>query len=281
VVNRVTAAFRQAFKIWHKDNPALLSAGISYFTLFSIVPAFVISIALAGHVFETYVPKQRIFGEIANLFNPEAAAAVQTMLFAANKSAAPATFFGILLLIWGASRAFWSLQSALNIIWGVADKPRKVHHFVMDRVKALLMIVGAGLLFAIFFALDLSLTFVRRHLRVYLPHLAVRLFVVSTSYALFLGLFTLLFAMTFKFLPDVHITWKDVWAGAFVSAILFALARYLIALYFLFSMMATVYGAAGSVIVLLVWIYFSTQILLFGAAFARAWSRPVTTLKIL
>src|SRR5262249_25422223 len=157
--------FREAFHLWHKDNPAMLSASISYFSFFSFVPALVIFVAVAGHMFEVHVPKQRIFYNVSNMFNPQAAMAVPKLIASPNKSAAPATIFGVLFLMWGSSRAFWAIQNALNMIWGVGGKPLKVHHFVMDRVKAFLMICGVGVLLTIFFLLDLGWAFVKRKLR--------------------------------------------------------------------------------------------------------------------
>jgi membrane protein len=268
----------RSFKAWRRNNPAFLAAGISYYAVFSVVPALILALSVTGHIFRKSHTQGALVGELATLFNPDVAASIQALLKSAQKTATTATLVGIGLLLWGASHVFTSLQYVLNIVWQV-PKRGGIGHLVAGRLKSFAMILTLCTAVVIFLSLDLGLAFVKHHMPDMVPRFMIRLMIQAASYSLYLGLFTVLFAMVFKFVPQTRVAWKDVWTGAFFTALMFTIARTVIAVYFSIRVIGSLYGAAGSVIVLLVWVYFSMQIFLFGAEFTHEYanaSRPKT-----
>ncbi len=274
-VQKFPGLFSEAFKAWKKGRPAMLSASLSYFTLFSLVPAIVITLKLSGQVFEALTVKQKMLEEIADWFTPEVATSVQTLLSAAEKASAKATLFTAGFLLWAALRMFTQIQDALNDVWNVGA-PKGFRDWLASRFRAVLMIAVFSVVVILFLSVDLTFAVLKKSLVKIFPVVLIKGVIPFISFSLALALFTVLFAMIFKLLPDRPIAWKDVWVGAMVSSLLFAFARWLITFYFSHSLIASFYGAAGSVLVLLIWIYFSMQIFLLGAEFTRVYSESNT-----
>jgi membrane protein len=263
----------RSFKSWRANNPAFLAAGISYYTVFSIIPALILVLAFAGRFFKNPRTQATLIADLAEMFNPDVAASIEVLLQSAEKAATTATIFGVGLLVWGASHMFLSLQYVLNVVWEVPKAKGGIRYFVAGRLKAFAMIFIFCLALVVFFTLDLGLAFVKHHVPELLPGIVARIFIQVSSYGLYLSLFTILFAMIFKFLPQTRVAWRNVWTGAFFTAVMFALARTLIALYFSIRVIGSFYGAAGSVIVVMVWVYLSMQIFLFGAQFTHEYGK--------
>ena len=263
----------KAVNKWFDDRAATMGAAIAYYTVFSLAPMLVMVIAIAGLAFGQQAAEGALFGELAGLIGPESALAVQAMLRSAGgtRSGIFATAVGIGTLIIAATAVLSELQSALNVIWMVpASGGLGVWRFVKSRLLSLTVILVIGFLLLVSLVISTALAAFSNYLDWLLPGLATILDIVHLM--LSFGLTTVLFAMLFKILPDSSVEWKEVWLGAVIAALLFTLGKHLISLYIGSSNMASTYGAAGALIIVLVWVYYSAQILLLGAEFAKAYS---------
>jgi len=258
---------------WFGDNTFQLGAALSYYTVFSLAPMLVMVIAVAGLAFGQQAAEGALFGELANLIGPESAAAVQAMLRSASGTwpGILATAVGVGTLIIAATAVFGELQSALNVIWKApARGSHGVWHLLKSRLLSLSVILVIGFLLLVSLVISTALAAFSDYLDWILPGLATILRIVHLT--LSFGFTTVLFAMMFKILPDNPVEWEEVWLGAAVAAVLFTAGKHLISLYIGSSNMASTYGAAGALIIVLVWVYYSAQILLLGAEFAKAYS---------
>jgi membrane protein len=262
---------KRALAGWWNDNVPHLGAALSYYTLFALAPILIVAIAIAGLAFGAEAVRGEIVGQIDGLVGHDGALAVQAMLEGAAKpsSSVPATIIGVITFFLGATGAFLELQTALNAIWRV--KPKQSTSFlrtlILDRVTSFGLVVGLGFLMLTSLLVSAGLA----ALHTYMGQTFPGAFVVweALNVIVSLGVITLLFAMIYKVLPDVELAWSDVWVGALVTAGLFTMGKLLIGLYLGTSALASSYGAAGSVVVLLVWVYYSAQIILLGAEFTR------------
>ena len=265
--------FWRAVKAFFSDNVPRMGASLSYYTLFAVGPVLLIVVAVAGAVLGTEAARGEIIGQLKNLIGVEGARAVQSMLVNAGQDSQggmiAAIVGGVTLLI-AATGAFLELQAALNGIWRVQATPgSRLKRFLTNRLRSFGLVVGMGFLLLVSLVISAALAAFSRWLDGYtsLPFLwNVADIVVS------LGIFTVLFAAIYKFLPDVKLRWRDVWLGGFITALMFSVGKKLIGLYLGNSSVASSYGAAGSVIVLLLWVYYSSQIVLFGAEVTRIWT---------
>lgn len=265
--------FWKAIKAFFTDNVPRMGASLSYYTLFAIGPVLLIAIAVAGAVLGAEAARGEIIGQLEGLIGAEGARAVQSMLVSAGRDSEGGMFAaiigGVTLLI-AATGAFLELQAALNGIWRVQATPgSRLMKFLRNRLRSFGLVVGMGFLLLVSLVVSAALAAFSRWLDRYtdVPYLwDIADIVVS------LGIFTILFAAIYKFLPDVKLRWHDVWLGGFVTAILFSIGKKVIGLYLGNSSVASSYGAAGSIIVLLLWVYYSSQIVLFGAEVARIWT---------
>ena len=258
---------------WLDDRAPTMGAAIAYYTVFSLAPILVMVIAVAGLAFGQQAAEGALFGELADLIGPESAVAVQAMLRSASstRSGILATAVGIGALIIAATAVLGELQSALNVIWKVpASGGRGVWHFLKSRLLSLAVILVIGFLLLVSLVISTALAAFSDYLDWLLPGLATILRIVHLI--LSFAFTTVLFAMIFKILPDSPVEWEEVWLGAVIAALLFTLGKHLISLYIGSSNMASTYGAAGALIIVLVWVYYSVQILLLGAEFAKAYS---------
>jgi membrane protein len=261
---------KRALVGWWNDNVPRLGASLAYYTLFALAPILVVAIAIAGLVFGPEAVRGEIVGQIQGLVGYEGARAVQAMLESAAKPSASllATIIGLVTFFLGATSAFLELQTALNAIWRVQPKKgASVRDFLRQRLISFGLVVGVGFLLLVSLLVSAALAALNRYLGNAIPALTV--FWQAANVLVSLAVTTLLFAMVYKVLPDVKLRWRDVWVGALVTAGFFTVGKHVIGLYLGTSTVASTYGAAGSVVVVLVWVYYSSQVVLLGAEFTR------------
>jgi membrane protein len=249
-----------------------MGAAIAFYTMFSLAPVLVIVIAVAGFVFGREAAEGALFGEVAKLVGPDIAGAVQAMLRSASstRSGIIATAVGIGTLIVTATGVFSELQGALNLIWKVrAAGNLGIWQFLKSRILSLSLILVIGFLLLVSLVLSAALQAFSEYIDRALPSFAIILYLVH--HALSFSFTTLFFAVIFKILPDYPVEWQDVWLGAALTALLFSVGKHLISLYIGSSNMASTYGAAGALIIVFVWVYYSAQIFLLGAEFVKAY----------
>jgi len=266
--------FGKALQAWWDDDAPRLGASLAYYTLFAIAPILLVAIAIAGMVFGPEAVRGEIAGQLDGLVGREGARAVQGLLEGASqrRASVTATIIGGVTFFVAATGAFLELQAALNTIWRVKPNPSvNWRAFVMDRVRSFGLVVAIGFLLLVSLAVSAGLAALSGWLDRRAPGVPVLWNVVNVFVSL--GVATVLFALLYRFLPDVKLQWRDVGVGAFVTAVLFTIGKQLIGLYLGQSTTASSYGAAGSVIVLLLWVYYSSQILLFGAEFTRVYAQ--------
>jgi membrane protein len=267
----------QAWAGWNRDNAPRLGAALAYYTLFSLAPLLIIVIAVAGLVFGQAAAQGHIVAEMRGLLGDAGARALEDMVEHSRKAETGllATAAAVFTLFLGASGAFVELKGALNIVWDVEEdrRPHGLKGLVRERLASFAMVLVVGFLLLVSLLANAALAASGGVLARFLPQFGVLAQVASalSSFAMT----TALFGLMFKFLPDRDIAWKDVWAGAALTSLLFSLGRQLIGLYLGRSSLASVYGAAGSIVVLVVWVYYAAQIFLLGAELTQAWSgRP-------
>jgi membrane protein len=256
------------------DNVPRLGASLAYYTLFSIAPILLVAIAVAGLVFGAEAVRGEVVGQLKGLLGEEGAQAVQAMLEGASRTQSGgivATVVGSVTFVLAATGAFLELQAAFNTIWRVqADPSANVKAFVLDRLRSFGLVVAIGFLLLVSLAVSAALAAFGAWLSQRAP--GVPLLLNALNLLVSIGVTTALFALLYRFVPDVHLSWRDVTAGAFFTALLFTAGKQAIGLYLGQSATASSYGAAGSVIVLLLWVYYSSQIVLLGAEFTRAYA---------
>lgn len=264
---------KQTFTEWQEDKASRLAAALSYYTAFSLAPLLIIVIAITALAFGQDAAQGEIVGQLQDLVGREGAQAIETMIENSRKptEGTIATLISIVILIFGATGVFSQLQDALNTIWNVAPKPgRGVKGIVKDRFLSFAMVIGIGFLLLVSLVLSAALSALSN----YIGHLVPSLNVVwpLVNFLFSFAVITFLFAVIYKVLPDVKITWNDVWIGAAITALLFTIGKTLIGLYLGNSSVGSTYGAAGSFVVLLLWVNYSAQILFFGAEFTQVYA---------
>jgi membrane protein len=264
---------KDSAKSWSEDKASRLAAALSYYTIFSIAPLLVLAIAVAGLVFGKEAASHQLFGQIRGLVGDQGAQAIQTMVQNASQKGGSiiATVVGLLTLLLGASGAFGQLQDALDTIWQVQPKPGQgLMGILRTRLLSFSMVLVIGFLLLVSLVVSAALSALGGYLEGILP---VPAFVMQLiNFAISFGVTALLFTLIYKVLPDVTVRWRDVWVGGMVTAFLFSVGRYLIGLYLGRGSVSSAYGAAGSLVVLLLWIYYSAQILFFGAEFTKVYA---------
>lgn len=270
VVKNLAGVFKQTFTEFSEDKVPRLGAALAYYTIFSIAPLLLIVIAIAGLAFGKAESQHQIVQQLHTVMGPTAAKSIEEMLASAAKpkTGTVATILGIGTLILGASGVFGQLKDALNTIWDVKPKKnRGILGMIKDRFLSMAMVFGVGFLLLVSLVIDAAISAV-------LPEgLQVVQIIVS------LAVVTVLFAAIFRILPDLKIEWRDVWLGAAFTSALFVLGKFALGLYLGRSAVGSSYGAAGSLVVLLLWVYYSAQIMLFGAEFTQVYARSHGSLK--
>lgn len=251
-----------------------LAAALAFYTLLSLAPMLVLAVSVAGLAFGEEAARGEILGQLQTMIGLEGAAAVQSVLAHAQapESGIVGTVVGGGVLLFGASGVFGELQDSLNVIWEVQPKPgRGIKGFLRDRFFSFTLVLGVAFLLLVSLVISAALAAIGAVFSSRLPGGEALWQVINVLVSL--ATVTALFALIFKIVPDVSIHWRDVWIGAFVTAVLFTLGKLAIGLYLGRSSVASPYGAAGSVVVLVVWVYYSAQILFFGAEFTQVYAR--------
>jgi len=263
---------KQTFTEWSEDKAPRLAAALAFYTVISLAPLLLIAITIAGLVFGQQAAQGQIVEQLQGLVGKDIAATIQTMLKGSNQPAVSnlASVISIATLVFGASGVFAQLQDALNTIWGVAPKPgRGVKGVIKVRFLSFAMVLVIGFLLLVSLALSAGLAILGAFLSALVPGLITLWQVVN--FLISFAVIALLFAALYKVLPDVKIAWSEVWLGATITALLFELGKFLLGLYFSRSTISSTYGAAGSFVILLLWAFYSAQILLFGAEFTQVY----------
>jgi len=262
---------------WKEDKASRLSAALAYYTIFSLAPLLIIIIAITGLFWQREVVQSQVMSQMEGLVGAEGRTFISDLLTSTSNPAKgiAATIIGIITLLFGALGVFNELHNALNTIWEVEEEETKgflasIKKVIFSRLLSFTMILGIGFLLLVSLVISAGLSAVQETIGNAIPVSEILLQLVNLVVSI--GVITVLFALIFKFLPDAEIAWRDVWLGAFVTAILFSLGKLLIGLYLGNSAVASSFGAAGSLVLLLVWIYYSAQILFFGAEFTQVYA---------
>jgi membrane protein len=264
---------KATFSEWGTDKCPRLGAALSYYTVFSIAPVLIVAIAIAGFFLGHEAAQGRVVDQLTGLIGRESAEMLQSAIAKAgsHKAGLWASILGLVTLLVGATGVMIELQDALNTVWKVLPKPGGGwRRFVRARILALALVLSLGFLLLVSLVMSAGLEGFSKWAGGYLPKWVALGYVLN--YVVSIGVIALFFALIFKALPDAKVAWKDVWIGALVTSLLFHIGKYLIALYIGRASVASTFGAAGSLAVLLVWIYYSSQILLLGAEMTRAYS---------
>lgn len=274
--------FHDTFFQWLAREPFRNSAVISFYTIFSLPGLLVIIINLAGYFYGQEAITRRISAEIEGMIGGNTAKDIEAIIANASvhRDFTFASLVGIATLIFGATGVFYQLQQTLNSIWEVKPQPdRKIIKMVIDRVSSFGLILAVGFLLLVSLILSAVLTVLSNWVAFYFSETFNILFRIL-DLSLSLSVITFLFAAIFKFLPDAVVPWRDVWVGAFVTALLFVLAKFALGIYFGHSNPASAYGAAGTIILIMLWVSYVGLIVLFGAEFTRIYAdRHGTTIK--
>ncbi|RZI89071.1 MAG: YihY/virulence factor BrkB family protein [Variovorax sp.] len=272
---------KEAFDSWTNDYASSMGAALAYYTVFSVAPLLLIVISVAGLVFGQDAARGEIFAQLSGMMGAQGALAVQGMLEAVNKPAEGivATVIGIGLLVVGATTVFGELQNALDRIWRAPaqDTGKGVFNLLRVRLLSFSMIMGIGFLLMVSLVASAALAALGKWWSPVFGGWAALAQLVNFVFSF--GMVTVMFAMIYKIMPRVRVEWRDVWVGAAVTALLFTIGKYLIGLYIGKSSVASGYGAAGSLVVVLVWVYYSAQIFLFGAEFTWVYAHTFGSLK--
>jgi len=257
----------EVFNAWSDDNCFRLAAALSYYTLFSIAPLVVVVIATAGYFFGEQAITGVIFSKANNIIGTQAASGLQAMVKNAYISR-PTSLSGVVsvaVLIFSATVVLTALQGSLNTIWNVRIRADKgILYFVVSRLLALLMLLGIGILLVATILINTIWVAFGDYLGRFIVDYAFYL-IETGQLIISLATTTILFALLFKYLPDAKIKWKNIWIGAVTTSVLFLIGRYVISFYLGSTNITTLYGAAGSVILLIVWINYSSWIFFLGA----------------
>jgi membrane protein len=260
-----------AVMLWSARYAFQHAGALAFYTLFSLAPLTIIIVAITGAVFGEEAARGEISGQIEGLIGAQAAEAVEEAVRRSRVEEAGLlpTIIGAGALLFGATTVFAQMQSSLNQFWGVAAKPSRSGFivFITTRLLSLGLVLIIGFLLLTSLVISMSLAVVIQFAEHWIP--IPPLAVLGIDLVASLGIATLLFATIFKVLPDVRLEWRDMWQAGFITAILFVTGQYLISIYFTQAAPASTYGAAGSLVIVLLWVYYSSLILFFGAAFTK------------
>jgi len=267
---------KDAASDWSRDRAPRLGAALAYYTVFSLVPFLVVVIAVIGLVFGEVAAQSAILSQIAELVGEQTAAAIKDMIQRANQPSTGlfATAVAVATLLIGASGVFGQLQDALNTVWGVEPKEgRGVWGFIKDRFLSFVAVLGTGFLLLVSLILSSALAAFGKWFGglLPLPEAVLQLMNFAFSFLVVTGLF----ALIFKVLPDAKVAWRDVWIGAALTSALFTIGKFALGVYLGKSNVASAYGATGSLVLVLLWVYYSAQILLYGAEFTQVYANRV------
>jgi membrane protein len=265
---------KRTYNEFDDDNGFKLSASLSYYTIFSLPPLLIIILSIFSFFFGREAVTGRFFGQINGMVGNQAALQIQATIknIELTDSNTFAAIFGGIMLLIGASGVFAEIQSSINSIWGLKAKPNKgIMKFIKNRIMSFSMIASVGFLLLVSLMVNTVMDVINERLLRYFPDLTVYLFYIFNILILF-STTTILFSIIFKTLPDGYIAWKDAIIGSSFTSFFFMFGKFAIGFYLGSSTVATVYGAAGSVIIILIWVYYSAIILYFGAEFTKVYA---------
>lgn len=265
--------FRSTFSQLLSDKAMRLSAALAYYTILSLAPLLLIVIAIAGFAFGEEAARGGIVTQMRGLMGDTGAKALEEIVRNASQSdgKATASIVGLIMLLVGASGVFVQLQDSLNTIWGVEPKPdRGIKNIIRQRFMSFGMTLAVGFLLLVSLVVSAGLAAAGKYFsdRIPLPPWGMEAINLGVSFLIITGVFALLF----KFLPDARVRWGDVWEGAAMSSALFVVGKFALGFYLGRGAVSSAYGAAGSLVILLIWVYYSSLILFFGAEFAQVWA---------
>lgn len=258
---------------WAEDKASRLAAAVAYYTVFSLTPMVTIALAVAGAVFGEDAARGSLVGQMQKLVGRQSAQAIETAIanIGYSSHSGLASILNIIVLLFAASGVFTELQDALNTIWNVAPKPNSgIRLFIRQRFLAFLMVFGIGLLLLASLMLNTILVAITPLVGSVLPMNLAPWQLLNTVGTF--AIFTLLFALIYKFLPDTRIAWGDVWVGALITATLFSIGKWALGYYLGHSSFSSAFGAAGSLVFIVAWVFYSAQILFFGAEFTQVYA---------
>jgi membrane protein len=273
-LRRIVSLVRETGEEFVEDNVTRLAGAIAYFTLLSLAPLVVLALAMAGLAFDEDSTRSRLATELGAVVGPSGAAAVRAIVESAETPGAGvvSTVLGLVVLLFGASGVFSELQGSLDTIWEVQPKPgRGFWGIVRDRLFSFAMVMGVAFLLLVSLLLSAALSAAGAFFERSLPGGEAVWQVLNFVFSFVVV--SALFAVTFKVVPDAEIRWQDVWIGAVATALLFNVGKLLIGIYLGKSTVASSYGAAGSLVVLVIWVYFSALVLLLGAEFTQVYAK--------
>ena len=264
---------KDTFDEWTQDNAARLGAALAYYALFSIAPVLIIVVAVAGLVFGEAAAQGKIVEAIQGVIGADAANVIQSIIQNVRESGSGllATIIGLVTIVLGASGLFSALKDALNAIWEIAPSPdRGLLGAIRDRILAIVFVLGIGFLLMAALAVSTAVAALSQFVGDALPGGAFAW--QAVNFGVLFAILTVLFAMIYRILPDARIAWRDTWIGALFTSLLFTIGIVLLGLYLGRSSVGSTYGAAGSLVVILIWVYYSAQIFFFGAEFAQVYA---------
>ncbi|MGD1919783.1 MAG: YihY/virulence factor BrkB family protein [Pleurocapsa sp.] len=273
-LRKVGQLLQKTFQEWQKDKASRIAAALAYYTVFSISPLLVIAIAIAGAFFGQDTAQEQITEQLTGLVGEDG---IEPILLALNNISQPkvrglASLISIGVLVLGASGIFAQLQDALNTVWKVQPQPGQgILPFLRKRLSSFLMVLAIGFLLMLSLVLSTVVTTLSKYRVDSLP--GSQILWENLDFVVSLGLMTFLFGLMFKYVPDVTIAWKDVFVGSIITALLFIFGKFLLGVYIRQGSLGSAYGAAGSLIVFLAWVYYSAQIILLGAEFTQVYSQ--------
>src|SRR5215216_2687928 len=265
---------------WKEDKASRLAAALAYYTIFSLAPMLIIAIAVAGLIWQREAVQTQVLNQVGGLVGAQGQTFVTDLLNSASRPAEGivATIIGIITLLFGALGVFNELHNALNTVWEVQEEKTEgfwnsIKKVIVSRFLSFTMILGIGFMLLVSLVISAGISAIGTLVTSLLPFHEIILQIINLVISI--GIITVMFALIFKLLPDADVAWRDVWTGAFFTAVLFSIGKTLIGLYLGSSAVATSFGAAGSLVLLLLWIYYSAQILFFGAEFTQVYANQL------
>jgi len=274
ILNAIFELLKETFSSFSENKVMKLSASLAYYTIFSMGPLLIVIISLCGLLFSKQAVEGKLYDILKNFVGSDTAFSLQTMIERVGKDDQSfiAGIIGFVVLMLGATSIFSEIQDSINIIWGIQAKPKKNWiKYLQNRFLSFSVIVSLGFLLLITLLISSLIEMVSNNLSLYFPNTTIIVFyVINLLLTIFIS--TLIFGTIFKVLPDARIKWKDIFAGALVTSVLFLIGKFAISFYISHTDVGSAFGAAGSLVVLLVWAYYSSVILYLGAEFTKAYA---------
>ncbi|MDQ6759656.1 MAG: YihY/virulence factor BrkB family protein [Acidobacteriota bacterium] len=272
MLREIRELFQQTFSEWNNHDAATMGAALAYYTVLSLAPLLIVAVSIAGMIYGQKAATGEIVNQVSDLVGPGGAEVIQSILANARSPAKGtlASVIGIVTLLFGASGVFKALRDSLNRMWGVKHAGRLgIWETIRREFSTFGMVLAIGFLLVVSLVVSAFVTAVGKFLHGKVP---VGLLLGSNTLVSVIVI-TLLFALIYRVVPSTRIRWSDVWVGSAVTAVLFTIGKYLIGLYLSKASVGSAYGAAGSLVALLVWVYYSAQIFLFGAEFTHVYAQ--------